>query len=142
MLDKWSHGVYYVGAVTISIYVIFKLTQWYFRIQSFSKSMPVVPVIFPPASLFRRLLPRSWQAYHIDWYFHSKGAIYKERRSDVVALVSLFQYDCVCTRDANAFVEVKITDGARFPRDLSQFRMVNTSNHSNLFRPRFMDLVL
>src|SRR5277367_5305138 len=107
------------------VYIIVRLVQWVIRIHRFRKTMPVIPLIIPPRSIIRKLLPKSWQRYHFDWFLHSKGHEYRTLQSDVFAMVCLFEYDTVCVRSAEAFCEMKITDGERFPKDQAQFKLVS-----------------
>ena len=108
-----------------AFYILVRLVQWGIRIHQFRKTMPVIPLILPPRSIIRKLIiPTSWQRYHFDWFFHSKGHEYRALQSDVFAMVCLFEYDTVCVRSAEAFCEMKITDLERFPKDQAQFKLV------------------
>jgi hypothetical protein len=108
----------------LALYIAVRVIQWLIRIHQFRKTMPVIPLLVPPRSILRKLIPISWQRYHFDWFLHSRGHDYRALRSDVIAMVCLFEYDTVCVSDADAFCEMKITDGERFPKDNRQFKMV------------------
>ena len=108
-----------------ALYILVRLVQWAVRIHQFRRTMPVIPLLFPPRSVIRKLIiPKSWQRYHFDWFFHSKGHEYRTLKSDVFAMVCLFEYDTVCVRSPEAFCEMKITDLERFPKDQAQFKLV------------------
>jgi hypothetical protein len=115
------------GPVLFGIYLSRKLALWMMRKRAFSRTMPTVAVLLPPDSLLRKVWPRKWQTFHYDWYLHNKKTVYQQLGSDVFALVSLFGDDTVTTRDPAAFVEVKITDSERFPKDLKQVSVVCAS---------------
>jgi hypothetical protein len=108
----------------LALYIVVRLVQWGIRIHQFRRTMPVIPLLVPPRSVLRKLIPTAWQRYHFDWFFHSKGHEYRALHSDVFAMVCLFEYDTVCVRSAEAFCEMKITDLERFPKDQAQFKMV------------------
>ena len=103
--------------------------------------MPVIPLLLPPRSILRKLVPTSWQRYHFDWFLHGKGHEYRQLESDVIAMVCLFDYDTVCIRDPEAFCEMKITDWDRFPKDMVQFKMVFFLRKisTDVVRRRFME---
>lgn len=111
-------------SILFGIYVLRKLVLWMMKKRVFSQTMPTIAVLLPPDSLIRKVWPKKWQTFHYDWYLHNKKTVYQRLGSDIFALVSLFGDDTVITRDPAAFVEVKITNSERFPRDLKQISVV------------------
>jgi hypothetical protein len=97
--------------------LVFRIIRWISRIRSLRRSMPVIPVLFPDTSLFRFLLPKKWQTFHIDWHVQHGRIIYRKHNSDVFALVSLFEEDKIFISDPNAIIEVKVTGAHRFQND-------------------------
>ena len=118
------------GPIVFGIYLFRKLISLMIRKRTFSRTMPTIAVLLPPDSLLRKVWPRKWQTFHYDWYLHNKKTIYQQLNSDIFALVSLFGDDTVTTRDPAAFVEVKITDTERFPKDLKQVSVVSSTIHT------------
>lgn len=119
-----SFDIYATSAMLFASYFVVKHIRWYLRIRAFRRTMQVVPLIFSPASPIRRLFPRKYQTFHYDWHLQSGSQIYRDLGSDIFVFVCLFEFDSVCTRDPDAFVQVKVTDFDRFPRDVRQFKMV------------------
>ena len=120
---KISYNLYLASFVVLCFF--HKLIKWVLRIRKFRQSMPVIPTLFPPESLFRRLIPRKYQRYHFDWHLHLKGYPYNHFNSDVVAFVCFFEHDVIAVRDPEVFVHVKITDFEQFPKGKSLlFKMV------------------
>lgn len=101
-----------------------KIVLWRLRIHRFRKSMPVIPVLFPPGSLNRKLWPKKWQKYHYDWYLHSRRKVYQDLNSDIFAFVSLFEGDSICFRDPNVFMETKVLHASEYPKDLRTVKAV------------------
>src|SRR5438045_5556372 len=118
-----SYSTYLAGIVTF--YLFQKLIKWHLRIRKFSQSMPVIPIVFPTQSLFRRLFPHKYQRYHFDWHLHLKGNPSDELNSDVFAFVCFFAYDVIAVRDPDVFVHVKITEMEQFPKpEIIELQMV------------------
>ena len=86
--------------------------------------MPVVPVLFPPDSLVRRVWPRRWQVFYRGWNVQSRRAWYKRLNSDMFALVSFFEYNVICVADPKTYTEIKIVRAEHFPRDTGLIKRV------------------
>jgi hypothetical protein len=111
------------------LWLIIRLGQWIRRVCILKRAMPVVPVLFPTISKVRLFVPRKWQTYHRDWHTTLGRAFYTSHGSDIVALVSLFEYDQIFISDPAGFVEVKVTKFDRFEKDAVQAKKVPTVNH-------------
>lgn len=123
------HGLYYCVFVLIALHLVRRVISWITRIHTFRKSMPVVPTLFQPESPFRYLWPKRWQTFHRDWSMHNKRTIYRECRSDIFALVCLFDSDKVYIADPYAVMEMKVTKTETFGRDMLIFSRVSNHDH-------------
>jgi hypothetical protein len=106
---------------SVLVALLFRLLRCYARIRKVRRSIPVVPVLFPSTSRFRLLYPKKWQRYHRDWHMQIGRQFYRE--SDIVALISLFEYDQMFVSDPAAVLET-YTSG-RFQKDLVQASKVS-----------------
>jgi hypothetical protein len=102
-----------------------KIVLWLGRIRDVGRTMPVIPVLFPPASPVRFLWPKKWQTFHYDWNTQYRRTIYSKLGTDVFALISLFEYDKVFVCDPYAVAEMKFTESSRYPKDVRQFSQVS-----------------
>jgi hypothetical protein len=124
-MDSLSiRNVFLLGLLTLATSLLFRVVRWLARIRSMSKSMPVVPVLFPSTSAYRMIIPKSWQTYHRDWHMQYGRSIYHKHGSDVFALVSLFEKDKIFVSDPAGIVELKATGTDRFQIDLHQASQV------------------
>lgn len=110
-----------IGLISVLLLAI-RIYQWIRRLMILKREMPVVPVLFPSISKVRLLFPERWQTYHRDWHMRLGRRFYKSRGSDIVALVSLFEYDQIFVSDPAAFVEIKVTRFDRYQKDIVQAR--------------------
>jgi cytochrome P450 len=107
----------FVTLFSILLSLLFRIVGWLNRIRSLQRSIPVIPVLFPHTSLFRFLIPKKWQTFHIDWHIQHGRIIYQNHNSDIIALVSLFEEDKIFISDPNAIIEIKVTGAHRFQID-------------------------
>ena len=141
--------------ILLTLLFFFRIIRWLARIDKVRKTMPVVPVLFPSRSKYRRLIPKSWQTYHRDWHMEYGRDLYNFHNSDVFALISLFEYDNVFVSDPKAVLEMKVTGTDRYQIDLLQTSQVPSQHpFPNLVlfdcclfcmliaRLRFMDQIL
>ena len=117
--------IVYIGIALVLISIVVKFTLWMRRIRALRQFMPVVPVVFAPTNILRNVIPRKLQKFHNDWCLHHRRSIYRDLGSDVIAFVSLFQYDQVWVSDPASFVEVKVTNTKKYPKDLRILRAVS-----------------
>lgn len=103
---------------------LFRLGKWIRRVFILKKAIPVVPVLFPSISKIRLFIPRKWQTYHRDWHTTLGRTFYTSQGSDIVALVSLFEYDQIFISDPAGFVEVKVTRFDGYEKDAIQAKKV------------------
>jgi hypothetical protein len=122
-----SQNMLYLIPLAVGISFLWKFGQWLKRIHQFSKQMPVIPVLFPPRSLYRRLWPARWQTFHSSWQVKNKRTLYQKLNSDKFVFVSLFQYDHIYISDPSTLIDVKITRADQFPRDVDSFKRVYPS---------------
>ena len=113
-----------VVIVAFAILVAVKIILWHRRIWTLKKSMPVVPTLFPPESLFRLLWPKKWQTFHVDWYMEQRRSVYRKLKSDNFALVCLFEYDRVYVTTPEAVSCVHVSQADSFPKDMALLRRV------------------
>lgn len=114
----------YLIPLALGVSLLWKIIQWRQRVNDFGTQMPVVPVLFPPTSLYRRFWPETWQTFHAAWQVRNKRKIYHELGSDNFAFVCLFEYDEVYLSDPAAVVEMKVKKADRFPRDMTTLKKV------------------
>src|SRR5438270_109792 len=79
--------------LTVLLRLLYKIYRWRLHLQTFRKTMPAIPVLFSTFSPFRRLFPKRFQTFHVDWPLQYRRQIYEALGSDIFALVSLFDYD-------------------------------------------------
>jgi hypothetical protein len=101
---------------SIFLYLVYRVVKWRRRIAKIRRTMPVVPLLLGPWSLFRLLIPRRFQKYHGDWQFQNRGN-HQNFGTDITPLIPLFGYDSIYVADADAVVEIA-TNERRFPKDL------------------------
>lgn len=114
----------YLIPLALGVSLLWKIIQWRQRVNDFGTQMPVVPVLFPPTSLYRRFWPKTWQTFHAAWQVRNKRKIYHKLGSDNFAFVCLFEYDEVYLSDPAAVVEMKVKKADRFPRDMTTLKKV------------------
>lgn len=117
-------GLYYCFFILIGLSFTWRFVSWIVRIHNFRKSMPVIPTLFQPDSPFRFLWPKRWQTFHRSWSMQCKRSIYRMYKSDIFALVCLFDSDKVYVADPSVVMEIKVAKAESFGRDMRIFRRV------------------
>src|SRR5947207_15074375 len=110
--------IIYSAICAIGLSLFNRIISWIRRIRVFRQSMPVIPTLFPPDSLFRRIWPRKWQTFHQDWNMQYKRTLYHKLGSDNFALVCLFEYDKVYLAEPAAVLDLKTAKAEQFPKDM------------------------
>jgi len=116
--------IYIYTSLAVGILFLRKIVNWIIRIRAFRKTMPAIPALFPPDSLYRQVWPKKWQTFHKDWHMQYQRTIYQKLDSDIFSLVCLFEYDKVFVSDPAAVLDLKIAKPREFPRDMHIFRKV------------------
>jgi hypothetical protein len=124
ILSSFARFLFIVLLVFASFRFVRRLISWRRRLERVRKTMPAIPVLFPPASIFRNLWPKKWQTYHYDWHTQYRRTMYHNLGSDVFTLVSLFEYDKTFVCNPNAVIEMKITQAENYPKDKRQLASV------------------
>ena len=117
--------VFLVVLLGLASSLIVRIIQWIKRIHQIGKYMPVEPVLFPPGSKYRLLLPKRCQVYHMDWQIQYGRKIYQQKGSDVFALVSIFERDTIFLSIPEGYVELKVTGTERFQTDVRPLKKVS-----------------
>ena len=106
----------------VLIHLIIRIVRWRLRIAHMRRAgMTVIPIIVPPDSHLRLLLPRKYQTFHFDWPFQQLD-LYNILETEVIAFIPLFYHDTFYISDPDAAVEIA-TNPTRFPKALYQYSM-------------------
>ena len=124
MIHSLAQTLFLSLLVLFSLLFVRRIVRWRRRLREVAKTMPAIPVLFPPTSVFRSLWPQKWQTYHSNWHTQYRRKMYQSLNSDIFALISLFEYDKIFVCDPHAATEMKVTNAARYPKDVRQFKMV------------------
>jgi hypothetical protein len=116
--------------LALTIWLLRRVVLMIHRIRTLEKTMPVIVSLFPTYSFVRRLWPKKWQTFHMDWPLQYNRSIYKKLGSDIFALVCLFEHDNVFFCEPMATIDVKTTQCEEFPRDPHTRALVSISGDS------------